>query len=284
MSGIIKKISMLKTRQNTEERSKKSLRVRSSVVLRVYRSNKANGDMARFDKFDVPTQRWTTVLDALLYAKAYKDTSIGIRYSCRMASCGSCGMKINGRPRLACYTNISELESDVISCEPLSNFPLIRDLVTDFSQFFTHHKSVQPYIINQNTDLRDSSELSEFIQGPRDVDEYLQFSYCIKCGLCYSACPTVATDMKFPGPQALAQAYRYSADTRDIGSREDLKTIDDKHGIWRCHFAGSCSNVCPKGVDPALGIQLLRGHLMSFSKHGKKIAELMQHSHGNQLS
>jgi len=284
MSGIIKKISMLKTRQNTEERSKKSLRVRSSVVLRVYRSNKANGDMARFDKFDVPTQRWTTVLDALLYAKAYKDTSIGIRYSCRMASCGSCGMKINGRPRLACYTNISELESDVISCEPLSNFPLIRDLVTDFSQFFRHHKSVQPYIINQNTDLHDSSELSEFIQGPRDVDEYLQFSYCIKCGLCYSACPTVATDMKFPGPQALAQAYRYSADTRDIGSREDLKTIDDKHGIWRCHFAGSCSNVCPKGVDPALGIQLLRGHLMSFSKHDKKIAELKHHTRGNQLS
>ena len=284
MSGIIKKISMLKTRQNTEERSKKSLRVRSSVVLRVYRSNKANGDMARFDKFDVPTQRWTTVLDALLYAKAYKDTSIGIRYSCRMASCGSCGMKINGRPRLACYTNISELESDVISCEPLSNFPLIRDLVTDFSQFFRHHQSVQPYIINQNTDLRDSSDLSEFIQGPRDVDEYLQFSYCIKCGLCYSACPTVATDMKFPGPQALAQAYRYSADTRDIGSREDLKTIDDKHGIWRCHFAGSCSNVCPKGVDPALGIQLLRGHLMSFSKHDKKIAELKHHTRGNQLS
>jgi succinate dehydrogenase / fumarate reductase, iron-sulfur subunit len=284
MSGIIKKISMLRTRQNTEERSKKSLKARGSVVLRVYRSNKANGDLARFDRFDVPTQRWTTVLDALLYAKAYRDSSIGIRYSCRMASCGSCGMRINGRPRLACYTNISELESDVISCEPLSNFPLIRDLVTDFSQFFRHHKSVQPYIINQNTDLRDSSELSEFIQGPRDVDEYLQFSYCIKCGLCYSACPTVATDMKFPGPQALAQAYRYSADTRDIGSREDLKTIDDKHGIWRCHFAGSCSNVCPKGVDPALGIQLLRGHLMSFSKHGKKIAELKHHSHGNQLS
>jgi len=284
MNGIIKKLSMLRTRQDTEQRSKKSLTSRSSVILRVYRSNNANGDSARFDKFEVPTQRWTTVLDALLYAKAYKDTGIGIRYSCRMASCGSCGMKINGRPRLACYTNVSELESDVISCEPLPNFPLIRDLVTDFSQFFSHHKSVQPYILNQNADLPDSRELSEFIQSPREVDEYMQFSYCIKCGLCYSACPTVATDIKFPGPQALAQAYRYSADTRDNGSREDLKTIDDKHGIWRCHFAGSCSNVCPKGVDPALGIQLLRGHLMSFSKHGKKIAELMQHSHGNQLS
>ena len=82
MSGIIKKISLLRTRQNTEGRSKKALTTRSSVVLRVYRSNKANGDSARFDTFEVPTQRWTTVLDALLYAKAYKDTSIGIRYSC----------------------------------------------------------------------------------------------------------------------------------------------------------------------------------------------------------
>ncbi len=252
---------------------------RSSVVLRVYRANNANGGCPRYDTFDVPIQRWTTVLDALLYAKAYKDTSIAIRYSCRMASCGSCGMKINGRPRLACYTNVTELESDVVSCEPLPNFALIRDLVTDFSQFFRHHKSVRPYIINQNADIRASEELSEFIQSPRDVDEYLQFSYCIKCGLCYSACPTVATDTKFLGPQALAQAYRYSADTRDSGSREDMKNIDDKHGIWRCHFAGSCSNVCPKGVDPALGIQLLRRHLTSFSKHSKKIAEIKHHDH-----
>ena len=283
MSGIIKKISMLRT-GSKHERSEKSLRARRSIVLRVYRANKAIGDSAHYDTFDVPIQRWTTVLDALLYAKSYKDTSIGIRYSCRMASCGSCGMKINGIPRLACYTNVSEMESGVISCEPLTNFPLIRDLVTDFHQFFSHHKSVRPYIINQNADLRDRKELSEFIQSPRDVDEYLQSSYCIKCGLCYSACPTVATDTKFPGPQALAQAYRYSADTRDTGSREDMKAIDDKHGIWRCHFAGSCSSVCPKGVDPALGIQLLRGHMMSFSKHNKKIAELKHHSHGNQIT
>ncbi|MFY9872009.1 MAG: succinate dehydrogenase iron-sulfur subunit [Candidatus Nitrosopolaris sp.] len=279
MGGIIEKISMLRTDSKRDRRSKKSLTTRSSVVLRVYRANKANGDCARYDTFEVPIQRWTTVLDALLYAKAYEDTSIAIRYSCRMASCGSCGMKINGRPRLACYTNVAELESDVISCEPLTNFALIRDLVTDFSEFFRHHKSIRPYIINQNADLRASNELSEFIQSPVDVDEYLQFSYCIKCGLCYSACPTVATDTKFLGPQALAQAYRYSADTRDNGSREDMANIDDKHGIWRCHFAGSCSNVCPKGVDPALGIQLLRRHLTSFSKHDKKIAEIKHHNH-----
>jgi succinate dehydrogenase / fumarate reductase, iron-sulfur subunit len=191
-----------------------------------------------------------------------------------MASCGSCGMKINGIPRLACYTNVSELEDSTIICEPLTNFPQIRDLVTDFSQFFSHHKKMQPYIQNENADIKDISKLSEFNQTPSEVDKYLQFSYCIKCGLCYSACPTVATDTKFPGPQALAQAYRYYVDTRDNTTNERLNIIDERHGIWRCHFAGSCSVVCPKGVDPALGIQLLRGHLMSFSKNEKKIAEL----------
>lgn len=273
MAGIIEKIPMLRAGSKKAKGSKTS----SSVTLRVFRSNSANGNSYRYDTFDVPIQRWTTVLDALLYAKAYEDNSIAIRYSCRMASCGSCGMKINGRPRLACYTNVAELESPVITCQPLTNFSLIRDLVTDFSEFFRHHKSIKPFIINQNADLMTSEEVSEFIQSPRDVDEYLQFSYCIKCGLCYSACPTVATDVRFLGPQALAQAYRYYADTRDNGSREDMKNIDDKHGIWRCHFAGSCSNVCPKGVDPALGIQLLRRHLTSFSKHDKKFAEMKHH-------
>lgn len=190
------------------------------IFIKVFRANSLRGDSSHyFDTFEIPIQRWTTVLDALLYAKSYHDSSIGIRYSCRMASCGSCGMKINGIPRLACYTRVSELtgssSSDTITCEPLSNFPHIRDLVTDFSQFFNHHKDMQPYIHNENADIQKkpeenksmTKELSEFKQTPEDVNRYLQFSYCIKCGLCYSACPTVSTDLKFPGPH-LSDAER----------------------------------------------------------------------------
>jgi succinate dehydrogenase / fumarate reductase iron-sulfur subunit len=183
-------------------------------------------------------------------------------------------MKINGIPRLACYTKVSELQGREIMVEPLSNFPHIRDLVTDFSQFFAHHRSMDPYIQNEHSDIMEANKLTEFIQTQEDVDNFLQFSYCIKCGLCYSACPTVATDTKFPGPQALSQAYRYFIDNRDTATKERLNIVDDRHGIWRCHFAGSCSAVCPKGVDPALGIQLLRGHLLGFSRNEKKVAEL----------
>lgn len=259
-----------------EKSHEKKETIRSSIVLKIYRANRLSGESEHFDEVEVPVQRWTTVLDALLHAKQYKDSSIGIRYSCRMASCGSCGMKINGIPRLACYTKVSELEGSSIVVEPLTNFPHIRDLVTDFSQFLSHHRDIQPYIQSEHVDIKDEKKLSEFIQHPEDLDKYLQFSYCIKCGLCYSACPTVATDTKFPGPQALSQAYRYFMDNRDTASKERMNIVDDRHGIWRCHFAGSCSSVCPKGVDPALGIQLLRGHLLGFSKNEKKIADLQE--------
>jgi succinate dehydrogenase / fumarate reductase, iron-sulfur subunit len=269
-ANIKKSRTKLSHDQKKESGAESNRRV---VNLRVYRRNPKQGKSSHFDKFEVPIQRWTTVLDALLHAKSYLDNSIAIRYSCRMASCGSCGMKINGIPRLACYTKVSEIDEDIITCEPLPNFPIIRDLVTDFSDFFEHHRSMEPFIHNPNANIVDKNNLTEFIQSPEDVEKYLQFSYCIKCGLCYSACPSVGSDTKFPGPQALAQAYRYVADNRDDATQSRLDIVDNKHGIWRCHFAGSCSVVCPKGVDPALGIQLLRGHLVSISKNDKKLAE-----------
>jgi succinate dehydrogenase / fumarate reductase, iron-sulfur subunit len=279
MDKPIDKIGMLGKKNRIDDK-KNDETIPEKILLKVFRAGGRVRDFAHFDRFEIPVQRWTTVLDALIYAKSYQDSSIGIRYSCRMASCGSCGMKINGIPRLACYTKISELAGSTITCEPLINFPHIRDLVTDFSQFFKHHKEMQPYIHNKNADIKDTRKLSEFKQSPEDVDKYLQFSNCIKCGLCYSACPTVATDTKFPGPQALSQVYRYYADTRDDAIKERLDIVDERHGIWRCHFAGSCSVVCPKGIDPALGIQLLRGYMMGFSKNEKKIAELMDRLSG----
>ncbi|MDW0289288.1 MAG: succinate dehydrogenase iron-sulfur subunit [Nitrososphaeraceae archaeon] len=246
------------------------------ITLKVYRENRSQKTGSHYDTFEVPYKKWTTVLDALLYVKSYIDPSVAIRYSCRMASCGSCGMKINGIPKLACYTKISELETSTIECAPLSNFPIIRDLVTDFSQFFNHHKDMQPYLqAKDNLETDTNKGTFSFYQSPEDVDKYLQFSYCIKCGLCSSACPTVGTDLKFPGPQALAQQYRYFADTRDE-SKNRLDIVDDRHGIWRCHFAGSCSKVCPKGVDPALGIQLLRSYVLGISKNDKVPAKRVE--------
>lgn len=227
------------------------------VQLKVRRANPALGSEEDVSIFEVPFEPGMTILGALLYVKEKIDHSIAIRYSCRMASCGSCGMKINGIPKLACYTQVSEYSNKTITVEPLDHYPLIRDLVTDFDGFFQVHRSIFPFLIRRDSREQETSD-SEYEQSSGELDSFLQFSYCIKCGLCNAACPTLATDSLFTGPQALAQAYRYAADSRDEGQIQRNEIIDTKHGIWRCHFAGACSFVCPKGVDPALGIQHLR--------------------------
>lgn len=234
-----------------------------SVTLRVARSNPGAGAGRRFEEFRIPCERWTTVLEAILEAKKHFDHSVAVRYSCRQATCGSCGMIINGRPRLACFTKISELGSDVVTVEPMNNFPVIRDLAVGFDSMFGAHRKVRPYLIREGDDEADHAT-RELLQTPEEHERYIQFANCIKCGLCNSVCPTMATDSSFVGPQALAQAYRYVADSRDRGKDRRLRIIDESHGIWRCHFAGSCSQVCPKGVDPAMGIQLLRGYMLGF--------------------
>ncbi|HSB83504.1 MAG TPA: succinate dehydrogenase iron-sulfur subunit [Nitrosarchaeum sp.] len=233
-----------------------------TITLRIAKYNPEHDDTKKFMDFTIAYERWTTVLEAILDVKKHFDHSVAVRYSCRQATCGSCGMIINGKPRLACFTKISELNSNVITVEPMNNFPIIRDLAVKFERLFDTHHKVKPYLIRDDTEITTTTK--EFLQSPEELEQYIQFSNCIKCGLCNSACPTMATDSSFVGPQALAQAYRYVADSRDKGKDERLKIIDDSHGIWRCHFAGSCSQVCPKGVDPAMGIQLLRGYMLGF--------------------
>lgn len=236
-----------------------------TITLRIARENPADGRGGKIESYTVPVEKWTTVLDAILDVKKHMDHSVGVRYSCRQATCGSCGMMVNGRPRLACFTKIDELGTDTVTVEPLKNFPVVRDLAVGFERLFDDHRKMKPFIVSDETEVPEGGR-RDLIQTPEDLERFVQFSGCIKCGLCNAACPTMATDTSFVGPQALAQAYRYMADNRDRGREGRLRIIDDSHGIWRCHFAGSCSQVCPKGVDPAMGIQLLRGYLLGFRR------------------
>lgn len=234
----------------------------ANMRLRVQRFNPTVDRKPRLEEFTVPRKEGMTVLEAILHARDYEDHSIAVRFSCRQASCGSCGMKINGIPRLACYTPVDELKTDTVTVQPMDNFPIVKDLATDLTGFFQKHKDIIPRIVRSDTDEMEKPT-ADFLMAPKDLEAILQFTYCIKCGLCTSSCPTVATDELYPGPQALAQAYRYLMDVRDEGGQERLDILDDGHGVWRCHYAGSCSAVCPKGVDPALGIQLLKRHVMA---------------------
>ncbi len=232
------------------------------MIFKVRRYDPERDAKPHFDIFTVPVTRGITVLDALLYIKENLDSTLVFRTSCRMAICGSCGMLINKRPHLACHTQIEELKAKTVTVEPLPNLSVIKDLVVDLSPLFEKHKLVKPYIIRADTSEMDNPT-AEFYQSPEELESFLQFTYCVKCGICISACPTSATDKQFLNPQALAQCYRYCADTRDDGEQERLLSVDSENGIWHCHLAGACSDACPKGVDPALAIQLLKRRLVA---------------------
>lgn len=232
------------------------------IVFKVQRYNPETDSKPHIDKFVVPVTHGMTVLDGLLYIKENLDSTLSFRTSCRMAICGSCGMLINNYPHLACHTQIQELHTSILTIKPLPNLPLIKDLIVDLTPLFEKHRSIKPYIIRRDTAEMDSPT-AEFSQSPEELENFLQFTYCIKCGICVSACPTSATDKLFLSPQALAQCYRYCADTRDDGEQERFKVIDTENGIWHCHLAGACSDACPKGVDPAFAIQLLKRHLVA---------------------
>ncbi len=227
-------------------------------------------------EYEIPVRRGMTVLDGLIWIKENIDRTVSYRASCRMGLCGSCGMVINGKPMLACETQILHLESNNVTVEPLYNYEPIKDLVADFHQFFEKQRTIKPYLIREDVEEQ-INPTREYIQSPEEWNLYIQFAMCITCGLCYSACPTTATDPKYLGPQALMNLYRFFADSRDQAEHLRLEIADQVDGVWGCHLATGCSEVCPKGVDPALAIQLLRKELLKRSLklyRGKKISEL----------
>ena len=169
-----------------------------------------------------------------------------------MGICGSCGMMVNGEPKLTCAAFVSDYAPGPVRIEPLRYFPIIRDLTVDTTDFMTKLKSVKPWIIRED---EKPVSAGEYLQSPAELDQYKQFSMCINCMLCYAACPVYGLDPTFTGPAAIALAQRYNMDSRDEGSRERLDVLSDHDGMWGCTFVGECTKVCPKNVDPAGAIQ-----------------------------
>ena len=242
------------------------------IVLQVQRFDGASKSM-KTAEYTVRADNYTTVLDALLSVKQEQDSSLSMRYSCRMGVCGSCGVVINGKPALACETNARACCKDnKVSVGPMLAHPLVKDLVDDFDDFFEKHISVQPGIVAESQAAR-LSPARPLVQRHEQLEKFLPYSYCIMCGLCLDACPVVNTNAEFVGPQALSQAYRYLKDSRDKKGDERIKIIDKLTGLWGCEYAGACSEVCPKGVDPASAIQLLKAEAAKSYLEFKNVSE-----------
>jgi len=205
-----------------------------------------------FQEYEVPCREDWVVLDGLNYVKDQLDGTLSYRWSCRMGICGSCGMTVNGEPKLTCATFLADYAPGPVRVEPLRNFPVIRDLVVELGDFMRKLTAVKPWIVRQ---VEQPLSEGEYRQTPAQMDQFHQFSMCINCMLCYAACPVYGLDPHFIGPAAIALAQRYNLDSRDQGAAERLDILAQHDGIWGCTFVGDCTRVCPKNVDPAGAIQ-----------------------------
>jgi succinate dehydrogenase / fumarate reductase iron-sulfur subunit len=210
----------------------------------------------RFDSFRVPYSRGTTVLDALIHARDTYDSSLTFRHSCRQAVCGSDAMLINGNQRLACQTQLADLDWPV-RVEPLPHQDIVKDLVVEMEHFYEQMHAVEPYF--QPDELPDG-ELEEQRQSPKNREKIKIASRCIWCSACMSSCNIVQGDKYYLGPAPIVKGYRFYMDEREgeQAQKERLETLSQEHGVWRCQTQFSCTEVCPKDIPVTEYIQAMK--------------------------
>ncbi|MPY98716.1 MAG: succinate dehydrogenase/fumarate reductase iron-sulfur subunit [Actinophytocola sp.] len=223
-----------------------------TITIEVWRYRPEQDSEPAWDSYEVPLRKEWAVLDGLNHIKDQLDGTLSYRWSCRMGICGSCGMTVNGEPKLSCSTFLTDYAPGPVRVEPMRNFPVIRDLVVEMGDFMAKLPTVKPWLVSGDDE---PDEDAEYLQTPVEMDDYKRYSMCINCMLCYSACPVYALDPEFIGPAAIALAQRYNLDSRDAGAEDRRDVLASAEGVWACTFVGECSVACPKDVDPAGAIQ-----------------------------
>jgi succinate dehydrogenase / fumarate reductase iron-sulfur subunit len=230
-----------------------------TFTLRLRRYDPESGEAPYWDEHTVELEPHRSVLEGILQAKAHFDGSIGIRCSCRAAICGSCGVRINGEPGLACHTHLDHARASsrdgTIEVEPMGNMPVLKDLIVDMDA--VHWKKIHrvtPWLLpKQPVPER------EYLVPREAMVDVTQTMACIQCGACVSDCLAMEVDPGFVGPAALAKAYRFVGDPRDAEPRERLEDLaQDPQGIFDCTHCFKCVEACPKDVNPMGQIMRLR--------------------------
>ena len=208
-------------------------------------------------KLEVPADTGMMLLAAIEKLKE-QDPSIALRRSCAEGVCGSDGMNVNGKNRLACITQLSTLGKKV-TLRPLPGLPVIRDLIVDMTQFYKNYERVKPYL----QPGEEPAPAKERLQSPEDRAKLDGLYECILCACCTTSCPSFWWNPdKFIGPAGLLQAYRFIADSRDKATDERLADLEDPFSVFRCRGIMNCVDVCPKSLNPTKAIGKLRSMML----------------------
>ncbi len=229
------------------------------VRLKVRRFNPEADQKPWWGKYEVEVEPTDRVLDALHYVKWYQDGTLTLRRSCAHGVCGSDGMRINGRNRLACKVLIKDAGRR-ITVEPMLGLPVIKDLVVDMEPFMAQYRAVMPYLIND-----EPPPGTERLQSTENRERFDDTTKCILCACCTTSCPSFWAKGEYVGPAAIVQAHRFIFDSRDRASDERLNLLAAPDGVWRCRTIYNCTEACPRDIQVTQAIaevkkeMLLRG-------------------------
>ncbi|MGC8581633.1 MAG: succinate dehydrogenase iron-sulfur subunit [Thermoplasmata archaeon] len=230
-------------------------------VFSIYRFDPEKDKNPYYKEYTVNVEEGMTVLEALIKIIEKQDASLSLRFSCRMAVCGSCGITIDDSPRLACKTPVSSLKGKVIKIEPLPGMPVIKDLVVDLEPFFDNLKKIKPYLITKSPD-----PAKERLQTPEEREIISESADCILCGCCTTSCPVFWEDNGYLGPAAINKAFRFLFDSRDEGYEDRLSAVGGIGGVSRCHHAYRCVVACPKNINTTYSIDMVKKLIVTGKK------------------
>ena len=232
-----------------------------TIVVRVKRCD-GPGKPSRWEEFDVPVDNGANVISVLKTIATTPTTRDGKRTTpvvwdsgCLEEVCGACTMLINGRVRQSCSCLIDEYapnDGDVMTLEPMSKFPVIRDLWVDRERLFHNLKRVKAWVPIDST--------YSFGAGPQETQDKQQTRYklseCMSCGCCLEACPQFNIepdedkwDDSFIGAHAISQARLFNEHNTGKQMRNDrLDALMGQGGVSDCGNAQNCVKVCPKEI------------------------------------
>jgi succinate dehydrogenase / fumarate reductase iron-sulfur subunit len=217
----------------------------------VYRYDPDSGENPRVDTYDVDMDSCgPMVLDVLIKIKNEIDPTLTFRRSCREGICGSCAMNIDGGNTLAC-TIAADDARGTVKIYPLPHMPVVKDLVTDLTNFYAQYASIKPWLQSRTPPPPDRERL----QSKDDQEKIDEPAACILCACCSTSCPSYWWNSdRYLGPAALLASYRWLVDSRDEATGERLDELEDPFRLYRCHTIMNCTQTCPKGLNPAKAI------------------------------
>jgi succinate dehydrogenase / fumarate reductase iron-sulfur subunit len=214
----------------------------SKRSLKVWRGDASGG---QFETHEVEVDEGMVVLDLVHLVQAEHCNDLAVRWNCKAGKCGSCGMEINGKPKLGCMTRLSDYpEDETVTVQPLKAFPIIRDLVSDVSWNYKQNERITPFTPGKKPADGD------YRMKQVDVDRIQEFRKCIECFLCQDTCHVLRDHDKkddFVGPRFMIRLA--SLDMHPLDTVDRIPAVKNEYGSGMCNITKCCTEVCPEHIN-----------------------------------